>query len=84
MRWPPPCPACGKPPWRENHLVRLQVRSGLDGTFCVCMHCSGIWKLVDDQWTAPTVGDAEAIETLGLRRYAFNFTVNRALGIVPE
>lgn len=84
MKNPPPCPNCDQRPWREGHMAELQERDDRPDNrqFCVCMHCSRIWKLCADRWVEPTDDDADAVAML--TPYAVRFLVNRTLGIDPD
>lgn len=57
----PPCPGCGRLPWREGHLVQVQIDidgADNDASITVCMHCSAVHFLcVKDRmlsWREPT------------------------------
>lgn len=77
----PLCPTCGFLPFRKAHVVKLMIRSSFqEGEFCVCMHCSGIWKFKAGHWIAPADAELEALMPQ-LGPVALKFRINRALGV---
>jgi uncharacterized Zn-finger protein len=79
---PPPCPGCGKPPWRKGRMAELRLPNISlelkDGQFTVCMHCSRLWKLVDGQWAQPTQAELYAAAGTALGTAALDFGLMRA------
>ncbi len=66
----PPCPGCGRKPFRKGHLVRFEAEDDGDGALTVCMYC-GAASMLDGGpltffWREPTEAEwkdiAEVVE----------------------
>ena len=84
---PPPCPRCGKPPWRRmKDIVFKEPDDATDLDTTVCMHCSAIWAL-DQKDGVPDWRPLTALELARggplLQAVAAKFTLLRLLN-APE